>query len=182
MEEAEVEEVWSSPILSLDDDGEESKTGRTEVERGGASQSSKGPRSYVVTLFVDDFKEASSYHHIRGLFSLLRTFSRVFVQLNHKLKRQFCFGFVHFLSGKQASSTIGALGGIRVGGAALSVAPTRFLRLEQQSPIFMLLVFHFRGVLDISELQGWALKKWRWPWGLVEGAVWGINFLYAPSP
>lgn len=131
----ESEEIWGSPLLALDDDSEEAKTGRFEVDRGGAAASFRGLRCNALTLFVDGIEEEIGYHHIRGLFSLFGTLSRVFVQRYRKFGRRFRFGFVHFLSRKQASSAIDGLDGLRVGGSLLSVAPARFPRVQKQPPV-----------------------------------------------
>lgn len=114
--------------MALDDDDMEAGSDRTGAKKAIPIQSSKGPRCNATTLFVDVIEEAIWYHHIRGLFSLFGSISRVFVQRNRNLRRRFRFGFVRFLSQKQASDAIDALHGLKGGGAALSVAPARFPR------------------------------------------------------
>lgn len=133
-EEVKLEEVLGRPISALDDDGEETRTTRTRSREAVRLKALKDRDATVLSSSLTTSKRLSTAT-ISGTFSLFGSLSRVFVQRKRKFGRRFCFGFIHFLSRKQASSAIVALNGLRVGGAALTVAPARFPRDGQQSHV-----------------------------------------------
>lgn len=142
-------------------------TGEAELDVGVSIHSFDGERRRKSTLFVDGIEEAVGYHHSRGLFSLFGRISNVFVQRKHKLGRRFRFAFVRFFSEEQEASAISVLDGLRVGGAALSVAPARFPR---DGPNFSA----FQATRDKASLASEADPPTH-TWKVVERKAWGSS-------